>query len=85
MIEEVSEPLYRIDRMLFQLAHATQLKGISGVRLGRVVDVIPNDPPFAETVQQTIERWCREMSVPFLGAADIGHDADNKVVPFGLV
>lgn len=85
MIEEVSEPLYRIDRMLFQLAHATQLKGIVGVRLGRVVDVLPNDPPFAETVQQTIERWCREMNVPFLGAADIGHDAENKVVPFGLV
>jgi muramoyltetrapeptide carboxypeptidase len=85
MIEEVSEPLYRIDRMLFQMAHATQLKGIAGVRLGRVNDVIPNDPPFAESVQQSIERWCREMGVPFLGAADIGHDAENRVVPFGTV
>ena len=85
MIEEVSEPLYRIDRMLFQLAHTTQLKGIAGVRLGRVQDVIPNDPPFAEDAQQMIERWCREMGVPFLGPADIGHDADNKVVPFGTV
>jgi len=85
MIEEVSEPPYRIDRMLFQLAHATQLKGIAGVRLGRLVDVTPNDPPFAETAQQMIERWCWEMHVPFLGPADIGHDADNKVVPFGMV
>src|SRR3546814_17266833 len=34
MIEEVSEPLYRIDRMLFQLAHATQLRGIVG-KIGR--------------------------------------------------
>jgi len=85
MIEEVSEPLYRIDRMLFQMAHATQLKGIAGIRLGRVNDILPNDPPFAESVQQIIERWCREMGVPFLGPADIGHDVENKVVPFGRV
>jgi len=85
MIEEVSEPLYRIDRMLFQMAHATQLKGIAGLRLGRVNDVIPNDPPFAESVEQIVERWCREMGVPFLGAADIGHDVENRVVPFGRV
>jgi muramoyltetrapeptide carboxypeptidase len=84
LIEDLSEPLYRIDRMLFQMAHATQLKGIAGVRLGRISDIVPNDPPFAEDVQQVIERWCREMGVPFLGTADIGHDADNKVVPFGL-
>lgn len=84
MIEEISEPLYRIDRMLFQMAHATRLRGIAGVRLGRMSDVIPNDPPFAEQAPQMIERWCREMDVPFLGRADIGHDADNKVVPFGV-
>lgn len=83
MIEETSEPLYRIDRMLFQMAHATQLHGIAGVRLGRVNDVIPNDPPFADSVQTMIERWCAEMGVPFFGTADIGHDVDNKVVPFG--
>ena len=84
MIEEVSEPLYRIDRMLFQLAHATQLKGLAGVRLGRVSDVQANDPPFAESAGAMIERWAREMGVPYLGPADIGHDAANKVVPFGV-
>ncbi|MFA6113057.1 MAG: LD-carboxypeptidase [Sphingomonas sp.] len=83
IVEDLCEPLYRIDRMLFQMAHASQLKGIAGVRLGRMNDIVPNDPPFTEDAQQVIERWCREMGVPFLGAADIGHDADNKVVPFG--
>ncbi|PMZ85171.1 LD-carboxypeptidase, partial [Pseudomonas sp. FW306-2-11AD] len=32
IVEEVSEPLYRVDRMLFTMAHATQLKGLAGVR-----------------------------------------------------
>lgn len=84
MIEEVSEPLYRIDRMLFTLAHATQLKGIAGIRLGAVTDIQENDPPFAETVEQIVTRWCAEMGVPFLGRAEIGHIEQNRVVPFGL-
>ena len=84
MIEEVSEPLYRIDRMLSQIAHATQLKGIAGIRLGRITDVQPNVPEFGETPEQMIARWCGEMGAPYLGRADIAHDAQNKVVPFGV-
>lgn len=84
MIEEVSEPLYRIDRMLFQMAHATQLKGIAGVRLGQISDIQANDPPFAETPEQMIVRWCGEMGVPYLGRAEIGHVELNRVVPFGV-
>ena len=84
MIEEVSEPLYRVDRMLFTMAHATQLKGVAGIRLGRVTDVKPNTPAWSGTPADMIVRWCGEMGVPFLGAADIAHDAGNKVVPFGV-
>ena len=85
MLEEVSEPLYRVDRMLFTMAHATQLKGVAGIRLGRIVDIKPNNPAWSGTPAEMIGRWCAEMGVPFLGSADIAHDAANKVVPFGVV
>ena len=84
LIEDVSEPLYRIDRMLFTMAHATQLKGLAGVRLGQVRDIQPNDPPWGETLETMIGRWCGEMGVPYLGRAAIEHGKDNMVVPFGL-
>ncbi|SEN38805.1 muramoyltetrapeptide carboxypeptidase [Sphingomonas gellani] len=84
MVEEVSEPMYRIDRMLFTITHATQLKGIAGVRLGMIKDVIANDPPWQGTPDEMIRRWCTEGGVPYLGPALIGHDRDNRVVPFGL-
>ncbi|UZK67865.1 LD-carboxypeptidase [Sphingomonas sp. M1-B02] len=89
MIEEVGEPLYRIDRMLFTMAHATQLQGIAGVRLGKVTAITDNGEQegsysFGETVEQMIVRWCREMGVPYLGAAEIGHVKLNRVVPFGI-
>ena len=84
LIEEVSEPLYRVDRMLFTMAHATQLKGLAGVRLGQVRDITPNDPPWGETLETMIVRWCGEMGVPYLGRAAIEHGKDNMVVPFGV-
>lgn len=84
LVEEVSEPLYRVDRELFTMAHAAQLKGLAGVRLGHVTDIQPNTPPWGEPLETMIVRWCGEMGVPYLGRAEIGHDAGNHVVPFGL-
>ena len=84
LVEEVSEAMYAIDRKLFQLAHATQLKGIAGIRLGALTDVQPNDPPWGEEPDAMMTRWCGEMGVPYLGRAEIGHTQANRVVPFGV-
>ncbi len=84
MIEDVSEPLYSIDRMLFQLANATQLKGVAGVRVGTFNDIPENDVEFGETLEGMIVRWCGDMGVPYLGPAKIGHVSENYVVPFGV-
>ena len=85
-IEEVSEAYYRIDRMLFQMANATQLRGIAGVRLGAISDVPADssEEAFGETVEDMMHRWCRDMGVPYLGRARIGHVTDNCIVPFGV-
>ena len=81
MIEEVSEYLYAIDRLAFHaFAH---LGGVAGVRLGRVSDVPENDRPFGQSAEAIIRHWCGVYAIPFLGAADIGHDAGNRIVPFG--
>ena len=84
IVEEVSEAMYAIDRMLFTMANATQLRGIAGVRLGAVTAVKPNEPDWGETLDQMMERWCRDMHVPYLGRAEVGHTQANRVVPFGL-
>jgi muramoyltetrapeptide carboxypeptidase len=82
MVEEVSEHLYAVDRLFF---HATaHLGGVAGLRLGRVSDVPENDRPFGAEPEAIARYWCERHAIPFLGAADIGHDAHNKIVPFGL-
>lgn len=82
MIEEVAEHLYAIDRLLF---HITQnLRGIAGLRLGRLSAIPENDRPFGAEPEGVVRDWCARSGIPFLGEADIGHDAGNKIVPFGL-
>lgn len=84
MIEEVSEYLYGFDRAFFHVTSHLQSVGLAGLRLGRVSDVPDNDRPFGEGAEEIARRWCAKTGINFLGRADIGHDADNRIVPFGL-
>lgn len=83
MLEEVSEALYRVDRIMFHLTGQASIRRVAGIRLGRVSDVTPNDPDFGLTAEEIVRYWCVRSGIPYLGAADIGHDPDNKVVVFG--
>ncbi len=82
MIEDLSEHLYRIDRSLFHITSSPNVRRSAGLRLGRISDIPDNDPPFEQTPEQIVRHWSEVSGVPFLGVADIGHDLDNKIVPF---
>jgi muramoyltetrapeptide carboxypeptidase len=83
MLEEVSEQVYRIDRALMHITANPAVRRVAGIRLGRCSAIPPNEPEFGETPEQVVQHWCRASGIPYLGAADIGHDIDNKVVPLG--
>ena len=83
MLEDVAEHLYRIDRHLFHVTSNAQVRRVAGLRLGRVSQIPPNDPDFGSDEETVTRDWCRRSGIAWLGRADIGHDADNKVVPFG--
>ena len=83
LIEDVGEQLYRIDRTMFHVAGSAAVRGLRQIRLGRVADIIPNEPEFSGDEVAIVADWCRRSGIPFGGRADIGHDAANKIVPFG--
>jgi muramoyltetrapeptide carboxypeptidase len=83
LLEDVSEHTYRTDRAMFHIAGQKALRRLAGIRLGRCTEVPGNDPDFGETEEEVFRFWCTRAGIPYLGRADIGHDADNKVVPFG--
>ena len=83
MLEEVGEALYRIDRSLFHITSDADIRRVSGIMLGRCSAITPNEPDFGMTEEEIARYWCRRSGIPWLGRADIGHDSDNKIVPFG--
>ncbi|NRA29260.1 MAG: LD-carboxypeptidase [Parvularculaceae bacterium] len=82
VIEEIDEHLYAIDRALFTLFASGRLEGCAGLKLGRVLGVPENDIAFGETPERMVRRWCSAYGITYLGEADVGHDADNQVIPF---
>jgi muramoyltetrapeptide carboxypeptidase len=83
MLEEVAEAMYRIDRSLFHITSNAKIRRVSGIMLGRCSDITPNEPDFGMNEEEVARYWCRRSGIPWLGRADIGHDVNNKIVPFG--
>ena len=82
LIEDVSEHLYAIDRSTFHVTASPAVRKVRRLRLGRISDILPNDPDFGADEAEIVEQWCARSGIPFGGRADIGHDAANRVVPF---
>ncbi|SIO23152.1 muramoyltetrapeptide carboxypeptidase [Parasphingorhabdus marina DSM 22363] len=83
MVEEIAEYHYAFDRALFNVTTHLADSGLAGLYLGRVSDVPVNNRPFGEETEEIASRWCDRTGIPWLGRADIGHDMENKIVPFG--
>lgn len=83
MLEEVAEQMYRIDRFLFHITGNPGIRRVSGIMLGRCNAIPPNEPDFGQSEAEIVRHWCAISGIPYLGRADIGHDAGNRVVPFG--
>lgn len=82
LIEDLSEQIYRIDRTMFHVTGSEGLRKVRRIRLGRVSDVLENEPDFGSDVDSVVRDWCERADIPYGGVADIGHDSGNRVVPF---
>jgi muramoyltetrapeptide carboxypeptidase len=82
LIEDVSEHLYRIDRTMFHVTSSANVRRAARIRLGRIGDILPNDVEFGTDELAIVEDWCRRSGISYGGRADVGHDAQNRVVPF---
>jgi muramoyltetrapeptide carboxypeptidase len=83
LIEDVGEYHYRLDRLLFTLTSSETVRAVAGLRLGRCGPIPANDIAFGKTEEEIVQDWCARNAIAYLGRADIGHDADNKIVIFG--
>ncbi len=81
VVEDVGEPVYRIDRMLTQLLLSGGLDGVAGLAFGRFTEIpeSENDRPVAEVLAELADR----LGVPAVLDLPVGHVRDNWTLPLG--
>lgn len=84
-IEDVSEYLYNIDRMMVQLKRAGKLLNLKGLIAGSFTDSKENDEPFGKTPYEIIAEHVAEYNYPVSYGLPIGHATANWTIPCGRV
>lgn len=84
ILEDVGENIYRVDRMLTQLALGGHLDECSGVVLGGWTDV-STDGGFGDfALMDIFEHHFASRGKPVFTGALFGHIADNRTMPIGI-
>jgi len=84
-VEDVGEGIYRIDRMLTQMAQAGLLRGIAGFVFGACNRCDPDSgdvPSF--TLEEVVRQHVGPLGVPAYMGAAIGHLGPKMTVPLGV-
>ena len=77
VIEEIDEPLYKVDRMLTQLRRAGKLNALKGLIIGHLTDIRDTELSFGETVKQIISNAVKDYSYPVCFDFPSGHEHPN--------
>lgn len=83
VLEDVNEPVYRIDRMLRHLRLTGALSGVAGLVFGAFTERgnADDSAPLARVLRETAEA----IGVPCLAGAPIGHIDEQWTLPLGAV
>ncbi len=81
-LEDIEEKPYRIDRMLVQLEQAMDLKKAKGIILGQFTDC-DSDSDRSLTLEETLSNHFKDIGIPVIKGAPIGHISDQWTLPIG--
>ena len=82
-IEDVSEYVYHIDRMLHSFDLSTAFVGIKGVLVGDFSEMKDNDTPFGKSVNQVIIDVFSKYDIPVVFGLKVGHGSPSLALPLG--
>ncbi len=82
LVEEVNEPLYRIDRMLTHLRLAGVFDRVGGVALGHMLG--PKGEDLGPETDRLVEEITASSGIPVISGVPHGHRLPNVTLPLGL-
>lgn len=88
-LEDVSEPLYRVDRMLTQLRLAGVLDGLAGVAVGEFTEMLEPmhaaDARGETSLESVLADLLGPLGVPVAMGLPFGHGSQNWTLPLGTL
>lgn len=82
VLEDVNEPSYRIDRMLWQLWQNGLLKRVNGIVYGEFLNCTNDSGDF--TVDEVLVYYAKLSGKPVIKGLPVGHGVDNMFLPLGV-
>lgn len=82
-LEDISEYLYNIDRMMIQLKRSGKLQNLAGLIVGSFSDCRDNDVPFGKTANEIIQEAVADYDFPVCYGFPVGHEVNNWAMPCG--
>ena len=82
-LEEIEEKTYRVDKMLFHLLYATNLKSAAGIVLGVFGDCNINDEPRL-TLKEALDDLLKPLDMPIFYGSSFGHIGNIITIPTGV-
>ena len=88
-LEDVNEPIYKIDRMITQLAAAGKFEKVRGIILGNFAspknETSLNELRYKESVWTRVLEVCPDKNIPVWGDFPSGHCTHNITFPIGAI
>ncbi|CAN5734186.1 LD-carboxypeptidase [soil metagenome] len=83
-IEDISEYLYNIDRMLLQLQRAGKLDKLAGLIIGGFTDMKDTSIPFGQTIEEIIRDRIAKYHYPVCFNFPVSHETANYALKVGV-
>ena len=83
-IEDISEYIYSIDRMCYQLKRSGKLETLAGLIVGGFTEIKDTTRPFGKTVYEAIHDIVKEYNYPVCFDFPVSHGAANYALKVGL-
>ena len=77
VIEEIEEYYYKIDRMMIQLRRAGKLKGLCGLVVGHMTNILDSQLSFGERIEEIMMDKVKDYDFPVAFNCPIGHENPN--------
>lgn len=82
-IEDLSEQLYVLDRMMFAFKKAGIIDKIKGLIIGGMTNMSDTNPPIGESVEEIILKHFQYSKTPVCFNFPVGHISDNRAIRIG--